>query len=76
MLVLTIQSMTTQQILASGMGVEGLFMMLGFIQIIGFVILAFTVKETKHLTPQEKKEVYYPKEMAEIKHNDLKEKLK
>ena len=42
------------------MGVSGLFMMLGFIQIIAFVLLAATVKETKHLSPQEKKEIYYP----------------
>ena len=51
MLVLTLQSMTTQQILSSGMGVSGLFMMLGFIQIIGFVLFAFTVRERKHLSP-------------------------
>jgi hypothetical protein len=33
------------------MGVNGLFMMLGFIQIIAFILLAVTVKETKHLSP-------------------------
>jgi hypothetical protein len=47
-------------ILSGSMGVTGLFMMLGFIQIIGVIILAITVKETSHLSPQEKKEVYWP----------------
>jgi hypothetical protein len=57
---MTLQSMTTQMILSGSMGVTGLFMMLGFIQIIGVIILAITVKETSHLSPQEKKEVYWP----------------
>jgi len=62
MLCMTLQSMTTQMILSGSMGVTGLFMMLGFIQIIGVIILAITVKETSHLSPQEKKEVYWPVE--------------
>lgn len=60
MLCMTLQSMTTQLILSSGMGVTGLFMMLGFIQVIGVIILAVTIKETSHLSPQQKKEVYWP----------------
>jgi len=72
---MTLQSMTTQMILSGSMGVTGLFMMLGFIQIIGVIILAITVKETSHLSPQEKKEVYWPEnEKAQLKADLLTEK--
>ena len=50
-------------------------MMLGFIQIIGVIILAITVKETSHLSPQERKEVYWPAdEKAQQQQDSLSEK--
>ena len=62
-------------ILSGSMGVTGLFMMLGFIQIIGVIILAITVKETSHLSPQERKEVYWPAdEKAQQQQDSLSEK--
>lgn len=44
-------------------------MMLGFIQIIAVVLLAVTVKETKGLSPLEKKEIYFPEEEQKKKDN-------
>jgi len=47
-------------ILSGSMGVIGLLMMLGFVNIFGVIILSILIKETSHLQPQQKKEVYWP----------------
>jgi len=52
--------MSTPALLNSSLGVIGLFNLLGFIQVFAFVILALIIKETRHLTTQEKKELYSP----------------
>jgi len=44
----------------SKIGVNGLFYILGFIQVVAFFILNMVLKETKGLTQQEKKMLYAP----------------
>lgn len=52
------QSMTTTTLLNSKLGVNGMFYILGAIQVASFVILWAFMKETRGLSAQQKKELY------------------
>lgn len=43
----------------STIGVNGLFYILGFLQVLAFIVLNMIMKETKGLSAQEKKELYF-----------------
>ena len=54
--------MTTVWLLNSKLGVDGMFYVLGIIQVLAFVTLGLVVKETKGLSDTEKKNLYTAQE--------------
>ena len=56
----TLQSMTTVWLLNSKLGTDGLFYVLGGIQVVAFITLWIFVKESKGLSEVEKKSLYSP----------------
>ena len=56
--------MTTIYVMSSPIGVNGLFYILGFVQIVAFTIFSLFLKETKGLKEHEKKEIYLTKEKS------------
>ena len=54
--------MTTVWLLNSKLGVDGMFYVLGIIQVLAFVTLGLVVKETKGLSDTEKKNLYTTQE--------------
>lgn len=61
---LTFQSMFTTCLLNSKLGVNGMFYVLGIVQMIAVVVLSLFMRETKGLSASEKKKLYQyePKE--------------
>ena len=58
---LTVQSMAITFLMNSKLGVNGMFYMLGALQVVAFVVLSIFMKETKGLSAIEKKELYSSK---------------
>ena len=51
MILTTVQSMTSTALMNGILGVDGLFFVLGVIQIIGLFVFLFSLKETQGLKP-------------------------
>jgi len=58
MLTMTIQSMFSTCLINSKLGLDGLFYVLGLMQLIPFVYFALCLKETQGLSTQQKKKLY------------------
>jgi hypothetical protein len=56
-------SLTTNTMMTSAMGTSGVFFMFAGIAILGGIFCFFFIRETKHLTDKEKKNLYKPKEL-------------
>mmetsp|Transcript_5278 Transcript_5278/g.8172 ORF Transcript_5278/g.8172 Transcript_5278/m.8172 type:complete len:81 (+) Transcript_5278:1424-1666(+) len=61
MFCLTLQSMTTTYLMSSKLGVHGFFYLLAGLNILAVLIFSFFLKETKGLSADEKRTLYYPK---------------
>ena len=60
MIFTTLQSMTSTYLMNGVLGVDGLFFVLGFIQVVAVILLSIFLKETQGLKPAEKKVLYTP----------------
>lgn len=60
MILIVLQSCSSNYLMNEVLGVDGLFFAFGIIQIIALVIFSFTLKETQGLKPAEKKVLYTP----------------
>jgi hypothetical protein len=56
----TLQSMSTTALMSGALGVDGLFFVLGVVQVIALVCFSVFMKETQGLKPAEKKQLYTP----------------
>jgi hypothetical protein len=63
-ILLNAQSMGTIYLINSPVGVNGLFYLLGIVQVAAFFIFTFFLKETKGLSDLEKKSLYAIKEKS------------